>query len=168
MKKKQITAPSVEAEHELDAVLDKTPTEVNVRGKVWRCYYLRKWTLRKMTHVVLTETDEDKVTIKCTALFRLNNFFLINLCYWFLWRYYYYVKEYTESELSAFLQECKKKVDVEGYLLNTILLIGMKDTEMMKAREEVERIRAEQLGDNAGASAKNSPNSSPQSTSSEG
>lgn len=73
----------------------------------------------------------------------LNGYFKIKFFYWFLWRWFYYVKQYLEIELHPLIDEGKKKVRAEDYYINTIFLIGMKDTMIAMTREEAERFRQE-------------------------
>lgn len=152
--KKNIAQPNLDEQKELDALLNHSVTYVEVRGKKWECAPLYNGTLRAMTHVVLNEKEEDKVNVKCAALFRLNNFFKIKLFFWILWRWMYYVKEYRNDELLPYLAECKKKVGLEDYIYSTILVTGMKDTVMSMTREEVEHIQAELIMAQHGASQK--------------
>ena len=49
----------------------------------------------------------------------------------------------TILRLHPLIDEGKKKVRAEDYYLNTILLIGMKDTMIAMTRAEAERIRQE-------------------------
>jgi hypothetical protein len=87
--------------------------------------------------------DSDKNNCKVAACIVLNGLWPIKLRYWFLWRWFYYVKEYTDEQLAPLLEEGKKKVPVEAYYEATILAIGMKDTMMAMTRAEVERILQE-------------------------
>lgn len=137
------TRPSTEDEKELNDVAENTATEVKVRNRTYKVRYLRNKTLRKMTEVMLADGDDSKVSSKCAALIVLNGMFRITFFYWLLWRWFYYVKQYYDYELQPLINEGKKKVPVEAYYINTMLLIGMKDTVMAMTRKEAEHFRQE-------------------------
>lgn len=99
--------------------------------------------------------DEDKIVCKATALLRLNSWWKIKFFYWLLWRWYFYIREYNEAELIPYIEECKKKLPVEGYYGAIILLTAMKTTKMQMTRAEVEHFQAEQLSVQLAASQKN-------------
>jgi hypothetical protein len=67
----------------------------------------------------------------------LNSFWAIKLWYWLKWRWFYYVKQYNENELTELLNLGKKKVPLDEYYTNTILLTALKDTSMMMKKTEV-------------------------------
>jgi hypothetical protein len=160
MKEKVITDPTPEEEVFLNDTLERKPSFVKVRDKMWKCDWLFHGTERKLTSVLADEsTDEDKVVCKCAALLRLNGLWKIKFFYPILWRYFYYIKQYREDELLPFITECKKKVIANEYLLSIMCLIGMRDTMMSKTRKEVTRLQAELLSEQLGLSQKSSQNS---------
>ena len=113
------------------------------------------WGRHKITQILIQEGgDEFAISCKCLAAARLNGYFSIKFCWWFLWRWYYYVRRYTDSELVEAIALIKKKVAPGSYLLNTTLLIGMRETMMQMNREEVAASLREHSGDKAGKSAK--------------
>mgnify|MGYP006972482874 FL=1 len=132
-----------EEQQKLNNIVDNAPTTVKLRGKDIAIYWLRRETLREMSSVMLSDGDESMISCKCVALIVLNGFWRIKLFYWLLWRWYYYVQQYYDEELAPIILEAKKKVPLESYLTNTILLTGMKDTMMTMTRSEAERIRQE-------------------------
>lgn len=167
-KNKKNTEPTHEDEVALSDLMDNKPSFVEVRGKKWKCEYLYPGTERKVTSIMLDESsDEDKVTCKCAAVLRLNGLWKIKFFYPILWRWFYYIKQYTDADLLPFITECKKKVIVQEYLLNIMSLTAMKDTMMTKTRKEVAHIQAELLGAQLGVSQKNSQTSLQQNTTSE-
>lgn len=135
--------PTIDEQRELNSVVEDEISEVKVRNTTYRLRYMRNATIRRITDVMLNEKDDSKVSSKCAALMVLNGYFKIKFFYWFLWRWFYYVKQYLEIELHALIDEGKKKVRAEDYYINTIFLIGMKDTMIAMTREEAERFRQE-------------------------
>ena len=135
--------PIIEEERLLNSVVEDEVSRVDVRGTTYKLKYMRNATIRKITDVMLKDGDDSKVSSKCAALMVLNGYFKIKFFYWFLWRWFYYVKQYLEIELHPLIDEGKKKVRAEDYYINTIFLIGMKDTMIAMTREEAERFRQE-------------------------
>lgn len=151
----KLKMPSVEDERVLNDVVNNGSSYVMVRNKKWKVKYKRYRNIRNMSNVLLSEKEKDEnIVHKCVAALRLN-WWQYKLFGWFLWRWYFYVKGYTEKELYPYIEECKKKVPVEGYLACIILLTGMKDTMMMMTREEVNHFQAEQLTGQLGQLEKN-------------
>ena len=93
---------------------------------------------------------------KCLAAARLNGYFKIKLFWSILWRWYAYVRAYTDIELTQAVSLIKKKADVAMavYSINTTLLIGMRETIMKMNREEAVATHQELFGGKAGKSAK--------------
>lgn len=146
--------PKEELEKELSDVVKNAVTEVKVRNRTFKVSYLRHKTLRKMTEVMLADGDESQISCKCAALIVLNGMFRITFFYWFLWRWFYYVKQYYDAELIPLITEGKKKVPADEYYLSTILLIEMRDTMMSMTREEARHIRQELFSERHTQSAK--------------
>lgn len=140
---KSIKKPTIEQEGELNSVVENKKDYVEVRGRQWGVRWLHNEAIRRVTDLMLNEKEEDRVVCKCAAVLRLDRYFKIKFFYWFLWRWYYYVREYTYGELLPFISLCKKKVQVEEYLMATMLLTGIKDTAMNMTRKEVSRILQE-------------------------
>lgn len=157
MAKKNITQPSIKDEILLNDIAEAEKDVVVLRGNKWRIGWLRNGTKRKITQIFLKEKQEDKVGAKCVAALILNGYWKINLFYWFLWRWFYYVKQYSDIEMLPVVEMCKKKLQVTGYFVLTILLTGIKDTIMMMTREEAERSHRGASTDRPGTSEKSTP-----------
>lgn len=155
---KKIEQPSVEEQRMLKEVTAAEPGEVIVRGKKWRVDWTRNEALDKVSQILLESNkydydkepvksgaEENKVVCKCAAVLRLNTLWKIKLLYWFVWRWFYYVKNYNEVDLCDYIEESKKKVPVLSYLKSITLLTAMMDTRKQMNRAEVNRIQAEQL-----------------------
>lgn len=135
-----------ENEKELNAVVENIKDEVKIGRHTWKVGYLRNGTKRKITDILVSEKEEDKVTAKCAAALALNGFFKIRLFHWILWRWFYYIHEYTDKDYLDIISLCKKKVGVEDYCVAIIYLTEMKDTIKIMTREEVNHIRQENFG----------------------
>lgn len=143
MAKKKITIPTEEQEKRLNDVIEDSVDIVKLRNSTWKVKWLRNRAKRKITDILLNEKDEDKVNSKCVSAMLLNGYWKIKFFYWLLWRWFYYVKQYSDEEYLPIINLCKKKVQVEQYCATIILLTEMKDTMMMMTRAEVNRIRQE-------------------------
>ena len=135
--------PSLEDEKLLNDVMEDSVDEVSIKGtnKKYKIGWLKKGTMRKITSVALEENKDDMLSAKTSALIVLNNYWKIKFFYPILWRWFFYVKEYTDEQLSEILSVGKKKVPYIAFLTNTILVTGMKDTIMTMTKAEAERIR---------------------------
>ena len=145
----------MEQERALFGAVENKTEYVAIRNKRIGLRDLCGWARHKLTKILLKEGgDEFAVGCKCLAAARLNGYFCIKFKWWFLWRWYYFIRKYTDSELVEAIALIKKKVASGSYLLNTTLLIGMRETMMQMNREEVAASLLERSGDKAGKSAR--------------
>lgn len=143
-KEQVIEQPSDEMQALQKAVVENKADEVMLRNRKIKMKFIRAGVRSKLTDIYLNESDESKVGAKCAAIVVLNGFWAIKLFYWFLWRWFFYIKQYTDEEYIPLMSMCKKKVGVENYFLLTTLLTGMKDTLMTMTRKETEQFLREQ------------------------
>ena len=153
-KGKTINQPNKEEEKLLNDIVENRKDEIVLRGRKWKVGWMHNRAIRKVTDIQFYEKDERKVSSKCAAALLLNGYWKILFFYWFLWRWFFYVMQYSDRELIPVIALCKKKVQVEEYCAVTMLLTEMKDTIMMMTREEVERIRQESFMAQRGRSVK--------------
>lgn len=143
MGEKKIDMPSVDDERLLDDVMEDSVDEVGIKGtkKKYKIGWMKKGTLRKISSVALEKGKDDTLSAKTAALIVLNNYWKIKFFYAIVWRWFFYVREYTDEQLGEILAVGKKKVPYIPFLTNTILVTGMRDTIMTMTKEEAERIR---------------------------
>lgn len=156
-KTKAPTQPSIDDERVLEGIVDNDKEYAVVRGKRMSFRDLNPWGLHKVSRIMLQEGgDELSIGCKCLAAARLNGYFKIKFFWWALWRWYAYVRAYTDIELAEALKLIKKKVDVASvvYCVSTTLMIGMRETIMKMNRAEAKATLQELSGDKAGKSAK--------------
>lgn len=149
-----MTQPTHDEEVLLDDIYNDTPTDVMIRGKKFSVRWLKAGTRRRLTSMLLKSGDETKVSCKAASLIVLNGYFKIMLLHWLLWRWYYYVRQYGEEELTELIATAKKKIPLRQYWINTTLLTAMRDTMMMMTRAEVSAFRPELSGGSTEKSAK--------------
>ena len=134
---KKIQQPDIEAQKELQSVELDLPDYATVRNKKFKIRWMLNFTRSMITKTILQEGNDDKQSCMCASLMVLNGFWSIKLLYWLKWRWFYYVKQYNETELTELLDLGKKKVPLDQYYTNTILLTALKDTSMMMKKKEV-------------------------------
>lgn len=157
-KVKAPTQPTLKDERELEAVVDNDKEYATVRGRRIGFCFLNGHGLHKISRIMVKEGgDELTLNCKCVAAARLNGYFKIKFFWWILWRWYAYIRAYTDLELTEAVNLIKKKVEIALaiYSLNTTLLIGMRETIMKMNRQEAKAILQELSTDKAGKSAKN-------------
>lgn len=148
--------PLMSEERELFGAAENETDYIELRGKKIGLRDLGGFAKRKISKILLKEGgDEFAVGCKCLAAAILNSYFRIKWLWWILWRWYYYMRNYTDSELTDAICVIKKKVASGSYFFNTTLLIGMRETMMSMSREEVAASLQGRSTVNSGKSAKN-------------
>lgn len=165
-KTKAPVQPSIEDERELEAIVDGDREYATIRGRRFGFRDLNGWGLHKISRIMTAaDTDELSVGCKCLAAARLNGYFKIKFLWWMLWRFYLYIRAYTDIEIAEAVALVKKKAvaALAVYSLNTTLLIETRETIMKMNRAEAKATLQELSTDRAGKSAKSdlgSPNPS--------
>jgi hypothetical protein len=135
--------PKIDIQRELDACASDIPEVViipNTKKKI-KLKWIKRGTNRKISNL-LNSSDksnkyEDTLLAKQAALIVLNGYFRIALFYPFLWRWYYYVKQYNDYQLYTIIDIGKKKVQQMPYLMAMTYLHGLNDVLMAMTRDEV-------------------------------
>lgn len=168
MAKKKVEEPHIEQpteaqQRELKSIMDDTPTEVGIlrTEKKYKIRWVKNVVIERLSRLLIHSGDTDnadgkeadlykaisedaKLACKAAALFILNDYWKIRFKYWFLWRWFYYVRQYDGVQLQPILTVGKKKLPLMQFFGTTTLLIGAKDTLMQMRTQEVERILQEQ------------------------
>ena len=153
-----VRQPSLEAQREYASLVGNDVSMVRIRGKAYKMRWLKKGQIAKLGRVLIDKESTDgektlgnlekvvsdgKKACKAAAIYLLDGYWKLKLNYWWLWRWFYYVKQYEDIELREVLEEGKKKVPLQQFLLTTMSLTGAGDTLMMMRTEEAERILRE-------------------------
>lgn len=149
--------PSIDDERELERIVDNDKEYITIRGSCIGLRDLNPWGLHKISRIMVgKDGNELSIGCKCLAAARLNGYFKIKFFWWILWRFYLYVKAYTDLELAEAIATIKKKAvaALAVYSLNTTLLIETRETIMKMNREEAKAILQELSTDKAGKSAR--------------
>ena len=136
-----------EDERELSSIMNDEKTEVVFGKKKVKVSWLKRATLRKYSSIMVENAEESQVTCKLAAVIRLNGYFRLKLFYPFLWRWYYYIKQYDDKVLLPLIAEGKKKVQLQEYYLIMMLSHDLRDTLQTMTREEANRMLQEQLSE---------------------
>jgi hypothetical protein len=147
--------PSIESQNELNSIIENLPDFVKIRKKIYKIKWLHPITIRKINQIILKEGNDDRASHQTAACIILNNFFKLKFIYPFLWRWFYYVKQYTEADLTEVIAVGKKKIPLQSYYVNTILMTDMKDTTMAMTKKEASSIRQGHVTVQSGTSQKN-------------
>ena len=136
--------PNIETQRELDDIRRDASEIITIpftRRKI-KVGYIRRGTISRISRLLISKKEgepfESTVTCKAAALIRLNGLWKIRLFYPFVWRWYAYVRKYNDIQLNAIIGCGKKKVTLEPYLINMMLLQGLNDTLQTMTRKEVQ------------------------------
>lgn len=184
-KEPKIEQPTEAMQREYASLRDNDPTVVSIVGtkKKRKIYWLRNGQLEKLGRLMIHKRpkdnddsenlslldeikDDSKLACKASAIYLLNRWWKLWLLYAFLWRWFYYVKEYSAMQLSEILEEGKKKIPLTQFFIITMSLTEARDTLMMMTTREAERILREQSTARSSQTESNSSGSSSQGTSS--
>ena len=156
-----VEQPTLDMQREYKSLTDNIPTEVAILGtnKKYLIRWLKYGQLSKLSKLLIRKHDVDnkdvgesalskvdmiigdsKLACKASAIYVLNGFWTLHLKYWFLWRWFYYVRQYDYAQLTPILTEGKKKVPLMPFLGTTTLLIGAKDSLLQMTTMEAEHI----------------------------
>ena len=160
-KESVVGQPTLEMQREYKSLTDNIPTEVAILGtnKKYLIRWLKYGQFSKLSKLLIRKHDVDnkdvgesalskvdmiigdsKLACKASAIYVLNGFWTLHLKYWFLWRWFYYVRQYDYAQLTPILTEGKKKVPLMPFLGTTTLLIGAKDSLLQMTTMEAEHI----------------------------
>lgn len=156
-KTKAPTLPTLDDERGLESIVDNDKEYITIRGGRFGFRDLNGWGLHKISRIMIKEgEDELSVGCKCLAAARLNGYFKIKFLWWFLWRFYFYIRQYRDIEIAEAVALIKKKAvaALAVYSLNTTLLIETRETVMKMNRAEAKAILQELSTDSRGKSAK--------------
>lgn len=129
MKKEEpiITQPTDEQQREYASLVSDDPTVVSILGtnKKYNIHWLKNGQLLKLGRLLIHKQEEDskdenrtvwnefvddnKLACKAASIIILNGYWKLKFRYWFLWRWFYYIKQYSNIQLQQILDAGKKK-----------------------------------------------------------
>ena len=157
-----IEQPSLDSQRNYVSLRDNDATIVPVPGtrKSYKIRWLKNGQIDKLSRLLIRKgatdnedgtkdspldviMEDSKLACKAAAIYVLDGYWKIKFRYWFLWRWFYYIRQYDNDQLQPILEEGKKKVPLTQFLLTIMSLTGVRGTLMNMRTEEAERILQE-------------------------
>ena len=82
-------------------------------------------------------------THKEAAYFVLNSYWKIKLFHWIVWRWYAFIWQLTETQLTEILEVAKKKIPLMSFYKNIILTMDMRTDILKMTTKEAEQYQRE-------------------------
>lgn len=158
----KIEQPKVESQRTYASIRDNDATVVSILGtnKKYKIRWLKNGQTDRLSRLLIRKGDTDnedgskdnaldailddsKLACKAAAIIVLDGYWKLKFRYWYLWRWFYYIRQYDNIQLQELLEEGKKKVPLTAFLMTTMSLTGAKATLMNMRTEEAERILQE-------------------------
>lgn len=183
-KEPEVKQPSLQDQRTYVSARDNDATVVQIPGtrKKYKIYWLKYGQITKLSRILVgkkkTDDKDDvtaaqeanadvlseivegsKVACKAAAIFILHGHWRVKFRYWFLWRWFYYIRQYDVSQLLPILNEGKKKVPWFQFFTAIMSLTEVKGTLMNMTMTEAERTLQE-LRSAQGSQTANSSNGS--------
>mgnify|MGYP007101921438 CR=1 FL=1 len=159
----KLEQPSYDAQQVYLSLINNDAEEVEIlrTNKKYKIRWLKNGQLDKLTRLLLHKKsiDEQKTTgnevfdeihedtklaCKAAAIIVLDGYWKLKFRYWYLWRWFYYVRQYDNIQLHKILEVGKKKVPLNQFYATIMSLTEAKDTLMRMRAKEVEAILHEQ------------------------
>ena len=169
----KIEQVSLEAQRTYASLRDNDATVVPILGtkKKYKIRWLKNGQIERLSRLLIRKGDTDnedkgrdlplnaiiddtKLASKAAAIIILDGYWKLKFRYWYLWRWFYYIRQYDGEQLQPILDEGKKKVPLTQFLLTTMSLAGARATLMNMRTEEVERILQEHVTEQQEATAR--------------
>ena len=157
-KEPKVEQPSLDSQRTYASLRDNDATVVSILGtkKKYRIRWLKNGQIDRLSRLLIRKGDTDdedgskdspldaiindsKLACKAAAIYILDGYWKLKFRYWYLWRWFYYIRQYDNVQLQELLEEGKKKVPLTPFLLTTMSLTGAKVTLMSMRTEEAER-----------------------------
>ena len=156
-KEPKVAQPSVASQKTYASIRDNDATVVPVFGtkKKYKIRWLKNGQIDRLSRLLIRKADTDdkdgddspldailddtKLACKAAAIYVLDGYWKLKFRYWYLWRWFYYIRQYDNMQLQELLEEGKKKVPLTQFLLTTMSLTGARATLMNMRMEEAER-----------------------------
>ena len=154
-----IEQPSIDIQQLYLELISNDAEEVEIlrTKKKYKIRWLKNGQLEKLTRLLLHKRtvgekmttgsevldavlEDCKLTCKAAAIIILDGYWKLKLRYWFLWRWFYYIRQYDDMQLIKILEVGKKKVPLKQFYATITSLTEAKDTLMRMTTKEVEVI----------------------------
>lgn len=142
-KVKPIKEATREDEKLLKSVTHNYADKVQVRNTTYNVRWMHPATCDRITCLTQKDGNDNKIIAQGAALIVLGGFWKTHLFYWLLWRWFYYIKQYSAAELTPILNTAQKKTASEvmaAYLNAMMLLHALSDAKKQMTKQEAEHI----------------------------
>lgn len=159
MKEEKLEQPNIDAQKLLLSLINNDGKEVEIlrTKKKYNIRWLKNGQLMRLTRLLLHKKSDDepmttgsnvldailednKLACKAAAIIVLDGYWKLFFRYWFLWRWFYYVRQYDNIQLDPILEAGKKKVPQIQFFRTIMSLTEAKDTLMQMRVTEVDTI----------------------------
>lgn len=158
-KEPKVEQPSVDIQQVYLSLIANDAEEVEIlrTKKKYKIRWLKNGQLEKLTRLLLHKKSVDesmttgsevmdailedsKLACKAAAIIILDGYWKLKFRYWYLWRWFYYIRQYDNIQLHKILDVGKKKVPLNQFYGTIISLTEAKDSLMRMRAREVEVI----------------------------
>lgn len=177
--------PNLQAKIEYISTVEDIPTVVTIPGTRKKVkvsgtkpgtmrWLTRLWIERDIasaridegTEVLRDMCKEPVFSIKEACIMVLNSYWKLRFFYPIMWRWWAYVRQFTEWQMTPIIMEGKKKLPLTAHYENMVFSLDMREDVMMMTRKEAEQYRAGLLSAAKQRSSRTSRNSGGPDTSS--
>lgn len=158
-KEPKVEQPSVDIQQVYLSLIANDAEEVEIlrTKKKYKIRWLKNGQLEKLTRLLLHKKtidesmttgsevmdailEDSKLACKAAAIIILDGYWKLKFRYWYLWRWFYYIRQYDNIQLHKILDVGKKKVPLNQFYGTIISLTEAKDSLMRMRAREVETI----------------------------
>lgn len=82
--------------------------------------------------------NDNKLACKAAAIYLLNGYWKIKFQYWWLWRWFYYIRQYETSQLMPVLLAGRERIPYEQYFLAASIQASVKEVLKNMTLQETE------------------------------
>lgn len=154
----KLNQPSDDSQRLYQDLIDNRSSEVSIlrTKKKYKVRWLKNGQLEKLSLLLMhNEPKSDKTTgsdvldeiladcklaCKASAIILLDGYWKLKFNYWWLWRWFYYIKQYDNIQLQPILDEGKKKIPQMQFFRTIMSLTGAKTTLMTMREKEAASI----------------------------
>lgn len=107
---------------------------------------IAKLLFNKRGKTMTTEADiiqNTKIAAKAAALYLLPGYWKRKFTYWYLWRWFYYIKQYDNEQLQPIISAGYGSTPYVDFLQTMSILANQKDAQMRMTVQEAEKVMQE-------------------------
>lgn len=128
--------------------------EIPRTNKKYRVGTLQSSQLEALARLLISKDGKDpsamdevlqdtKLACKAAAIYVTRGYFRLKLKYWFLWRWFYYIRQYDNVQLQPILSAGVGSTPYLDFLKTMSLLANQKTTQLRMTSREAEKVMQE-------------------------